>query len=71
MDAFAKLADHHAEIEIANHLTAFTSDGPWLEWFDAPGDPISMPLNFPEASVARFANRIGAKWKRVEEVQPA
>ena len=66
METFAQLADHHASMEIAEHLAAITSDGPWLEWFDATGDPISISLVIPEESVARFANRIGRKFERDE-----
>jgi hypothetical protein len=62
MDAFAKLADHHAGPEIAGALGAFTSDEIWLEWFDAPDDPISLALSIPESAVERFANQIRGKW---------
>ena len=64
METFAQLADHHASMEIAMHLAAFTSDGPWLEWFDATGDPISISFVIPEERVARFTNRIGRKFDR-------
>jgi len=66
MEIFAHLADHHASMEIAMHMAAFTSDGPWLEWFDATGDPISISFVITEENVARFANRIGRKFDRDE-----
>ena len=70
METFAQLADHHASMEIAMHMAAFTSDGPWLEWFDATGDPISISFVITEESVARFANRIGRKFDRHEGPGP-
>ncbi len=62
----ASLAQNHASPEIAMHLAAFTRDGPWLEWFDATDDPISMSLTIPETTVATFAKRIRGKWERHE-----
>jgi hypothetical protein len=61
METLAQLADHHASIEIAMHLAAFTPDGPWLEWFDATGDPISISPTIRGDAVTRFAERIGGK----------
>jgi hypothetical protein len=62
----AELARNHASIEIANHVCGFTTEGPWLEWFDATGDPSSITLDIEEAKVARFAGRIRANLERVE-----
>lgn len=59
MAELAALADRHAEPEIAIHLAAFTADGPWLEWFDAPGDPIAVSRQIPRDAIARFADEVG------------
>ena len=52
------------------HLAALTRDGPWLEWYDAIDDPISLSPAIPEDAVAGFAERINAKWERVEPIEP-
>jgi hypothetical protein len=67
MADLAALADRHAEPEIAVHIAAFTSDGPWLEWFDAPGDPIAISPQMPLNAVARFADEAGGT---CDEVNP-
>jgi hypothetical protein len=59
MVRLAGLADEHAEPEIAIHLAAFRADGPWLEWFDAPDDPIALSSTMPPEAVAQFALEIG------------
>ena len=66
----ASLAQNHASPEIAMHLAALTRDGPWLEWYDAIDDPISLSPAIPEDAVAGFAERINAKWERVEPIEP-
>jgi hypothetical protein len=68
MADLAALADHHATPEIALHLAAFTADGPWLEWFDAPGDPIAVALTIPKECIARFATEVGGTFERAHPV---
>lgn len=66
MAALARLADDHAEPEIAIHLTAFTADGPVLEWFDAPHDPIAVSLSVEADAVSRFAREVGGACEEVK-----
>jgi hypothetical protein len=66
MTALAELAKRHAEEEIAIHLTALTTDGPFLEWFDAPLDPISVSPSAQSDAVFRFAHAVGGACEEVK-----
>jgi hypothetical protein len=57
----AALARTRAEPEIAIHLTVVTTEGPLLEWFDLPDDPIYIAPAVPESAVSRLAADAGGK----------
>jgi hypothetical protein len=66
MASLAELADRHAEPEVALHVAVFTDLGRFLEWFDAPDDPIAVSASAPADEVARFAQAVGGTCERVE-----
>jgi hypothetical protein len=70
MATLATLAERHAEPEIAIHIAAFTPDGPLVEWFDAPDDPIAVSSSVPREAVSRFAQGLGVTSEWVGREQP-
>ena len=59
MAALADFADCHAEPEIAGHIAVLTAEGPFLEWFDVPDDPIAASSSIAEDLVSRFSREVG------------
>jgi hypothetical protein len=66
MAALAKFADCHAAPEIGIHISGFTTDGPFLEWFDLPKDPISVSSSVSERAVSKFALEIGGSCEMID-----
>jgi hypothetical protein len=55
------LAETRAEPEVATHLVVVRDGASLLEWFDLPGDPITIAPSISDAEVQRFADAIGGK----------
>jgi hypothetical protein len=61
MTDLSRLASRCAEPEIAENLIVVVERIPWLEWYDAPGDPIAVTRTADEATVARFSQQAGGQ----------
>ena len=57
------LASRHASPELAIHLGVFASGEALVEWFDLPGDPISVSPSMPEERVEGFATACGVEFQ--------
>jgi hypothetical protein len=55
-----ELAQEYNTAALFLFLCLFTEDHSVLEWFDAPGDPISIASTLPQDVVKAFARAIGA-----------
>ena len=64
MAKLAEFADHSAEIEIALILAVLSDNRILLEWFDLPVHPIYISEAIEGESVSRFAESVGAKYKK-------
>jgi len=64
MAELARLAQNHAEPEVADHFVVMHEDEPILHWYDAPSDPIYVSDSLDEAKVARFAQALGGEMKK-------
>ena len=62
MCGLADISERHAEPEVADHMVAYHDRGVVLEWYDAGSDPIFVAKEIPEATVAAFCTKIGAKY---------
>ncbi len=68
MMALAAIAEHHAEPEIALFMVVISDGSSVLEWYDAPDDPISISLDYPEDAVSSFARTVGGVYVADEGV---
>ncbi len=59
----AELASRHASPELGIHCAVFTSAGAIVEWYDLPGDPISVSSSISEERVAGFARACGVEYR--------
>jgi hypothetical protein len=64
MSTLARLAENHAEPEVADHFAVLCGGSPILHWYDAPSDPIYVSGSLDEGKVARFATTLGGKMKK-------
>lgn len=55
LDALASLSREQEAPGLFIFLVLFTRDGPVLEWFDAPTDPMSIAGSIPRGQVVQFA----------------
>ena len=60
MAVLARLAENHAEPEVASQFLVLIRDEQILAWHDAPSDPIYVSGLMEEMKVARFAKHLGA-----------
>jgi hypothetical protein len=60
MSGLAKIAERHAEPEIASHMVVYHERRILLEWYDAGSDPIFVSKDIAEASMKAFCAKIGA-----------
>lgn len=68
MATLARLAQNHAEPEVADQFLVFHGEVLILHWYDAPEDPIYICSSTPEAKVEQFAQRLGATLKKVSDI---
>ena len=66
MTALAKLADKHAEPEVADHFLVLHGNELLLHWYDAPSDPIYISCILEEANTAHFSERLNAQMKKMD-----
>ena len=64
MATLARLAQNHAEPEVAEQFLVFHGEVLILHWYDAPADPICISCSMPESKVSQFAERLGATVKK-------
>jgi hypothetical protein len=58
-----QLAASNSTSALFVHFAVFTEQGPVLEWFDAPGDPVSIAPLIHEDIVAAVALAAGAQYR--------
>ena len=63
MAELAKLAEKHAEPEIATHIHAYHNDHILLEWHDAFSNPVRISTTFSEARVRDFCESLHCAYK--------
>jgi hypothetical protein len=64
MATLARLAQNHAEPEVADQFLVFHGEVLILHWHDAPVDPIYISCSMPESKVSLFAERLDATLKK-------
>ena len=64
MATLARLAENHAEPEVADHFVVLCGGSPILHWYDAPSDPIYVSGSLDEGKVAQFTTTLGGRMKK-------
>ena len=64
MATLARLAENHAEHEVADHFVVLCGGSPILHWDDAPSDPIYVSGSLDEGKVAQFTTTLGGRMKK-------
>lgn len=60
----AKIMEHHAEPELADHFHVYYAKAVLFEWDDAFLEPMLISGRISEEQVKIFADKIGKKYKR-------
>ena len=63
----ARIAEHHAEPELAIHFHVYRNDSVLLDWHDAFFQPMLLSRAIPEEQVKAFANKFGKKFRKIVE----
>jgi hypothetical protein len=58
-EKFARIAEHHAEPELLDHIFLYAGSDVLFEWPDAFSNEMLLPPSFAEERVAKFALSLG------------
>ena len=59
LSVLARLAQSHAEPEIAMHMVVYSGSTVLLEWYDAGDDPMAISKDIPKDRVRTFCENLG------------
>ena len=66
MAGLTRLAEHHAEPELLDHLFLYKGNDPLLEWHDAFANAILISRKVPESIVSGLAKELGLNYGKAD-----